>query len=294
MAVGETAVFVFAQGNPSWSSVTAADVRIFEPSSGLPLCDHIYVFNNGVSSGGRRIECVVAKSLMAGDYAYKIRLHPFGYARNDITEPKSTVIRVRPLIHRVDILDHNFTNNFNGHNGDGSTWEVLGGATNNAVSSAGGGRALRITGMGLIHWGAPTRVTLGNGLIGLNGGNGLRCDVVDSLTTPNKWKLVFRQTAGSNTDPSEGPMTSGYFKPRQWSRSPASPTAPNHAILDTLETYRSKPIKGGGFTFRLSYPHMTERGGAAARAGEMVWKQTSNPTLETTKIGTVEGYVCVM
>ena len=38
---------------------------------------------------------------------------------------------------------------------------------------------------------------------------------------------------------------------------------------------------------------MTERGRAAARAGEMVWKQTSNPASETTKIGTVEGYVCV-
>ena len=146
-------------------------------------------------------------------YEYKIRLHPFGYARNNITEPKSTVIRVRPLIHKVEILDRNFTNGFNGHNGDGSTWGALGalgGATDNAVSSAGGGRALRITGMGLIHWGAPTRVTLGNGLIGLNGGNGLRCDVVDSLTTPNKWKLVFRQTAGLNTDPSEGAMASTY------------------------------------------------------------------------------------
>ena len=53
-------------------SVTAADVRIFEPSSGRPLCDRINVLNNGVSSGGRRIECVVAKSLMAGDYEYKV------------------------------------------------------------------------------------------------------------------------------------------------------------------------------------------------------------------------------
>jgi len=84
---------------------------------------------------------------------------------------------------------------------------------------------------------------------------------------PAAWTLMLRQTLPY------------LYTPNQLSVNPADPANDNYAILESLESCRKTD---GHFNFKLSWP--------GADLQEQVWKQTSNPVIQS---GAAQGYEAI-